>query len=80
MAPLLLCIIIPLDMHGAKKTRNLQRPSLDQSLGGTRLEGSIELIHQGLHDGLKQLSGRLEDQFSEFLFEDQKLLVGGMLF
>jgi len=79
MAPLLLTIIVPLDMHGAKEARNLQMPALDPALFGTRLERSIELIDQGLHDGLEQLGGGLEDQFPELVLEGQKLLLGRML-
>jgi hypothetical protein len=66
-------------VHGAKETRNLQRPALDPALLGTGLEGSVELIHQGLHHRLEQLGGRLEDQFPELVLEAQKLLLGRML-
>lgn len=79
MAPLLLTIIVPLDVHGAKEPRNFQMPALDPALFGSRLEGSIELIDQGLHDGLEQLGGGLEDQFPELVLEGQKLLLGRML-
>ena len=43
------------------------------------MEGSIELIDQGLHHRLEQLASRLEDQFPKLALEGQELLLGRVL-
>jgi len=45
--------------------------AFDEPLSRSRLERNVELVHDRLDDWLEQLSGGLENQFPEFLLEDQ---------
>ena len=72
-------IVIPVDMHWAEKTGDLQMTAVDKTLLGARLERSIELIDQILHHGLKHLAASLEHEFAEGQFEAKKALLGRAL-
>ena len=68
-----------MDVQGAEEAGNFQMSALDPSLVGAGLEGSIELIDQGLHHRLEQLAGGLEDEFPKLPLEGQELLLGRVL-